>query len=70
MKIETLEKFIKITAEDGMCLTTFKDGDDILTYLSWRVMYAPLNKDNSNIREISLEENDKLLSEMEALNKI
>lgn len=58
MKIETLEKFIKITAEDGMFLTSYKDGD-ILNFNSCRIMYCPKTLDLSDLREITEEENNK-----------
>lgn len=58
MKIEHLEKFIRVIAEDGQYITSFKEGDDIWTYTSSRIIYAPLNADLSNLRDITAEENN------------
>lgn len=65
MKIETLEKFIKITVEDGMFLTSYKDGDDILTYSSCRIMITPLTADLNNVREITETENNTYMELLE-----
>lgn len=73
MRIETNDKFKKITPEEGFVLTSFKDGDDILKYTSAKVIYAPLNADLEDLREISVEENDSYLKlqeeAFEELNK-
>lgn len=73
MKIETNDKFKKITPEEGLVLTSFKEGDDILNYTSARVIYAPLNANLEDLREISVEENDSYLKlqeeAFEELNK-
>lgn len=52
---ETL-KFIHIVAEDGMCITDYKEGDDILNYTSSRQMYCPLSVDLSSLIEITEEQ--------------
>ena len=57
MKIETLEKYIKVTTEKGFYITDYKDNEDILSYTSSVVMFAPLGTDLSNLREITEEEN-------------
>lgn len=59
MKIETLEKYIKVTANEGFYITDYKDGDDILSYSSFKIMFAPLNSDLTNLREITEEENNR-----------
>lgn len=59
MKIETTDKYIKVIAEDGGYLTSYKDGDNIWTYTSSRIIYAPLTADLSGLRDISTEENNK-----------
>lgn len=73
MKIETNDKFKKITPEEGLILTSYKEGDDILSYTSARVIYAPLNANLEDLREISVEENDSYLKlqeeAFEELNK-
>lgn len=59
MKIDKTDKYIKIVAEDDGYLTTYKDGDDIWTYTSSRIIYAPLTADLSDLRDISAEDNNK-----------
>ncbi len=72
MKIEVLENYKKVTPDFGF-LTSFKEGDDILNYTSARVIYAPLNANLDDLREISVEENDSYLKlqeeAFEELNK-
>lgn len=63
MKIEKLEKFTKVESEEGMVLTTFKDGDNILDYSSATKMFAPHSINLDEYREISIEENEKYLKE-------
>jgi hypothetical protein len=58
MKIEKTDKYIKVIAEDGGYLTSYKDGDNIWTYTSSRIIYAPLNADLSDLRDITAEENN------------
>lgn len=59
MKIEKTDKYIKIIAEDGGYLTSYKDGDNIWEYTSSRIIYAPLTADLSGLRDITSEENNK-----------
>lgn len=59
MNIEKTDKYIKVLAEDGGYLTTYKDGDDIWTYTSSRIIYAPLTADLSDLRDISADDNNK-----------
>lgn len=59
MKIEKTDKYIKVIAEDDGYLTSYKDGDNIWTYTSSRIIYAPLTTDLSDLRDISEEENNK-----------
>lgn len=63
MKIEKLEKFIKVEPEEGMVLTTFKEGDNILDYTSATKMFAPHSINLDEYREISIEEDERLLKE-------
>lgn len=60
MKIEKFEKYLKITAEKDMFLTDYKEGDDIITFSSSIIMIMPVNADYSDVREITIEENDNL----------
>lgn len=60
MKVETLEKYIKVTAEEGFYISDYKEGDDILSYSSSVIMFAPLGTDLSNLKEITEEENNRL----------
>lgn len=57
MNIERTDKWIKVSAEEGTYLTEWVDGDDILNYNSYRVLFSPLNADLSKVREVSEEEN-------------
>lgn len=59
MKVETLEKYIKVTAEEGFYISDYKEDDDILSYSSSKVMFAPLGTDLSNLRDITEEENKR-----------
>ena len=60
MKIETTDKYVKITPDEGMVLTTWNEGDDIVEYNGIKTVYAPLTADISMFREITIEENTKL----------
>lgn len=70
MKIEKFEKYKKITPEDGFVFTNYKDGDNILTYTSAKIIFAPLHDNLENWREITIEENEKYLNQLEKENKI
>lgn len=63
MKIEKLEKLIKVESEEGMVLTTFKEGDNILDYTSVTKIFAPLSINLDEYREISIEEDEKYIKE-------
>ena len=66
MKVETLEKYIKVTAEEGFYISEYKEGDDILTFSSSKLMFAPLGTDLSNLRDITEEENKHYLELQES----
>lgn len=74
MKIELTDNFKKITPDEGMVLTSYKEGDDIINYTSARLMYCPLNLEISDLREITEEEDSKYMDEqfkaVEAMNKL
>ena len=53
MKTEQFDNYIKITADEGYVITNYKEGDDILTYSSCRVMYAPKTAFLGDLRDIS-----------------
>ena len=55
MKTEQFDNYIKITADDGCVITSYKEGDDILTYSSCRIMYAPKTAFLGDLRDISVE---------------
>ena len=65
MTIETKATYQIIKADDGMVLTEWKDGDDILNYAYATMQYSPLNYDITKLREITQEESDKLSKEQE-----
>lgn len=69
MKIETREKYLIVTADEGMRITTHT-GDDYTDYSSWGSARVGLNADLSSWYEISEaedEENIKLQIEQLAL---
>ena len=65
MTIETKATYQIIKADDGMVLTEWKDGDNILNYSYATKQYSPLNYDITKLREITQEESDKLVKEQE-----
>lgn len=65
MKVETKEKFIVLTAEDGQSLTTWKEGDDIKEFNASKLIYCPLSFDYSAYRDIDDKEVEKLNKEQE-----
>ena len=65
MTIETKATYQIIKADDGMVLTEWKDGDNILNYAYASKQYSPLTYDITKLREITQEESDKLSRERE-----
>ena len=65
MTIETKTTYQIIKADDGMVLTEWKDGDNILNYTYASKQYSPLTYDITKLREITQEESDKLSKEKE-----
>ena len=65
MTIETKATYQIIKADDGMVLTEWKDGDNILNYAYAKKQYSPLTYDITKLREITQEESDKLSKEQE-----
>ena len=53
MKTEQFDNYIKITADEGYFITNYKEGDNILTYSSCRVMYAPKTAFLGDLRDIT-----------------
>ena len=53
MKTEQFDNYIKITADDGCVITSYKEGDDILTYSSCRIMHAPKTAFLGDLRDIN-----------------
>ena len=65
MTIETKATYQIIKADDGMVLTEWKDGDNILNYTYAIKQYSPLTYDITKLREITQEESDRLVKEQE-----
>ena len=65
MTIENKATYQIIKADDGMVLTEWKDGDDILNYSYSTKQYSPLTYDITKLREITQEESDRLSKEQE-----
>ena len=60
----TEDKYTKHYAEEGMVLTEWKEGDDILNFSYCKMAICPLNR-NCEWREITQDECDKLQAELE-----
>lgn len=65
MTIETKATYQIIKADDGMVLTEWQNGDDILNYSYSIKQYSPLTYDITKLREITQEESDKLSKKQE-----
>ena len=65
MTIEQKATYQIIKADDGMVLTEWQNGDDILNYSYSTKQYSPLTYDITKLREITQEESDKLVKEQE-----
>ena len=65
MTIETKATYQIIKADDGMVLTEWKDGDNILNYAYASKQYSPLTYDITKLRELTQEESDRLVKEQE-----
>ena len=65
MTIETKATYQIINADDGMVLTEWHNGADILNYAYATKQYSPLTYDITKLREITQEESDKLSKEQE-----
>lgn len=62
----TGDKYIKHYAEEGMVLTEWKEGDDILTFSYAKVVICPLSR-KCDWREITQDECGRLLEEQEKI---
>ena len=65
MTIEKKASYQIIKADDGMVLTEWQNGDDILNYAYATKQYSPLTYDITKLREITQEESDRLVKEQE-----
>ena len=65
MTIENKATYQIIKADDGMVLTEWQNGDDILNYSYATKQYSPLTYDITKLREITQEESDRLAKEQE-----
>lgn len=70
MNIEKTEKYMIITATEGMVMTEWKEGDDILDFSYAVKQISPLTYDVSVIREITQEECDKLIEEQNEIIRL
>lgn len=64
MEIIIKNKFKEVIASDGMVLTNWKEGDDILNYSYAKIMYCPLDCTIEH-REITEDEHNRLLAELD-----
>ena len=65
MTIEQKATYQIIKADDGMVLTEWQNGDDILNYSYSTKQYSPLTYDITKLKEITQEESDRLAKEQE-----
>ena len=65
MTIENKSTYQIIKADDGMVLTEWQNGDNILNYSYATKQYSPLTYDITKLREITQEESDRLAKEQE-----
>lgn len=65
MVTELFESYKKIVSNEGMVLTSFKDGDDILNYTSAHTIICPLTALLDDLREITEEEDKVYKKELE-----
>ena len=65
MTIENKATYQIIKADDGMVLTEWQNGDDILNYSYSTKQYSPITYDITKLREITQEESDRLVKEQE-----
>ena len=65
MTIETKATYQIIKADDGMVLTEWQNGDNILNYSYATKQYSPLTYDITKLSEITQEESNKLSKEQE-----
>lgn len=61
--------FYKLTAEDGMVITDWKDGDDIMEYNSAKLIYCPLSIDITKYRELTDAQDEELKKQQEEKRK-
>lgn len=64
MNIEILEKYKKIVADEGMVITNW-DEKDVLDYTSFKMGFVQLTTNVDEYREITEEEDKRLLKEQE-----
>lgn len=62
----TGDKYIKHWSEEGMVLTEWKEGDDILTFSYAKVAICPLSR-KCDWREITQDECDRLIEEQDKI---
>jgi hypothetical protein len=66
MKVENYNnKYLIITSEEGMMLTEWAEGTDIMQYSATAKQFSPLNFDTSKLREITEAEHNALLEKQE-----
>lgn len=68
MKVEKTDKYIKITSDDGMYLTDYVEGEDIMKFNAFRTMFAPLNADIEGLKEIDEGTYNNIINKIESLD--
>lgn len=67
MKIIEKEKYVEVYADDGMALTTYKDGDDVSTYDGYSQVFVR-KEFVSALHEITLEQHRTYMKMKEELD--
>lgn len=68
MNIENRDnKFLVITSDEGMVLTEWKEGDDIMEYSGTERQFSPLDYDLTKLREITVAEHTELMERQEEI---
>lgn len=68
MNIENRDnKFLVITSDEGMVLTEWTKGKDIMEYSGTERQFSPLNYDITKLREITVSEHTELMEKQEEI---
>ena len=69
MQVITNSKYKIVQPEAGYVLTNYKEGDDILTYSSFKECICPLSCDLKHLNEITIEKDQESLEAQKKAEK-